>query len=151
MAQVTAEIYRPTARLLHWLVALLVIATIPAGTVMVQEGLPRWLQDGLFMFHKNVGVVILLLVLFRLAWRAANPPPPLPASVPGWQARIARMNACGDVSVPRRDGRLRLHPGRSRRLSAGTLGCAWACPGLLPARMPWPTWPRRSISGRASF
>lgn len=95
MAQVTAEIYRPTARLLHWLVALLVIATIPAGTVMVQEGLPRWLQDGLFMFHKNVGVVILLLVLFRLAWRAANPPPPLPASVPGWQARIARLNHAG--------------------------------------------------------
>jgi len=95
MAQLKAETYRTTARLLHWTVALLVIATIPAGVIMVQQGLPRWLQDGLFIFHKNVGVVILLLVLIRLTYRAANPPPPLPASVPGWQARLARLNHAG--------------------------------------------------------
>jgi cytochrome b561 len=83
--------YRPLARALHWMTALLVLTTIPAGIVMLQEGLDRPLQNLLFMFHKNIGVVILLLVLIRLAYRAANPPPPLPISVPDWQRRIAGL------------------------------------------------------------
>ncbi|HSF64714.1 MAG TPA: cytochrome b/b6 domain-containing protein [Paracoccaceae bacterium] len=83
--------YRPLARALHWATAVLVLATIPAGIVMLQQGLDRPLQNLLFMFHKNIGVVILLLVLIRLAYRAANPPPPLPRSVPDWQRRIAGL------------------------------------------------------------
>lgn len=83
--------YAPTARLLHWLTALFVLSSIPAGLVMVEQGLPRALQNALFIFHKNVGVVILLLVVARLAYRAANPPPPLPAHVPGWQAGVAGL------------------------------------------------------------
>lgn len=81
--------YRPAARALHWISALLVLATFPAGVIMLQEGLSRPLQNSLFMFHKNIGVVILLLVLARIAYRIANPPPPLPASVSTTQARIA--------------------------------------------------------------
>ncbi len=82
-------VYRPAARALHWLSALLVLSTIPAGVIMLQAGLSRPLQDALFMFHKNIGVVILLLVLARLAYRLANPPPQLPAAVPNLQARVA--------------------------------------------------------------
>ncbi|MFM2390925.1 MAG: hypothetical protein RLZZ437_2480 [Pseudomonadota bacterium] len=81
--------YRPMARALHWLSALLVLATFPAGVIMLQEGLSRPVQNSLFMFHKNIGVVILLLVLARIAYRLANPPPPLPASISTAQARIA--------------------------------------------------------------
>ena len=84
--------YRTSSRLLHWLTAVVVLATIPAGTIMVTEGLPRPVQDTLFIFHKNVGVVILLLVLARLAVRAAHPPPPLPASMPDWQRRAAAVS-----------------------------------------------------------
>lgn len=86
----TRAVYRPTARILHWIVALLVLATIPVGQIMTQEGLARPLQNTLYIFHKNTGVLILLLVLARLGFRAFNPPPPLPASVPWWQQRIAR-------------------------------------------------------------
>ena len=81
--------YVPIARALHWLTALFVLSTIPAGVVMIEEGLPRALQNGLFIFHKNVGVVILLLVVARLIVRAVNPPPPLPAFVPAGQAKVA--------------------------------------------------------------
>jgi cytochrome b561 len=35
--------------------------------------------------------VVLVLMLVRLAYRAANPPPPLPASVPDWQRRVAGL------------------------------------------------------------
>ena len=85
------DVYRPLARALHWLTAILVIATIPVGAVMVQEGLPRALQNGLFIFHKNVGVILILLVLLRLIYRAAHAPPPLPASVPDWQRKVAGL------------------------------------------------------------
>jgi cytochrome b561 len=77
--------YRLSQRVLHWLTALLVLATIPAGLTMVQEGLARPTQDALFVFHKNAGVIIFLLVVARIVYRIANPAPPLPASVPRWQ------------------------------------------------------------------
>jgi len=83
--------YTATARTLHWVMAVLVLLTIPAGFLMVQEGLDRGLQNRLFIFHKNVGVLLLLLIFVRLAWRARTPAPPLPAVVPAWQARIARL------------------------------------------------------------
>ncbi|MCE6958014.1 cytochrome b [Cereibacter sphaeroides] len=85
------ETYRPTARFLHWTVAAIVLCMIPAGLIMTTEGLPRPVQDTLFIFHKNAGVIVGLLMLVRLAYRGAHPPPPLPASVPDWQARIARL------------------------------------------------------------
>ncbi|MEO3388554.1 cytochrome b [Mesorhizobium sp. CAU 1741] len=81
--------YKPLHRAFHWLVALLVLATIPVGVTMVSEDISRSVQDALFIFHKNVGVVILLLMLARLAYRLVNPPPPLPDSVPRWQASVA--------------------------------------------------------------
>ena len=81
--------YTGPARAIHWLVALLVLGMIPAGLVMVQDGLPRGLQNALFIIHKNVGVVVLLLMLARLGWRWLRPPPALPPDVPGWQRRAA--------------------------------------------------------------
>lgn len=83
--------YRPLARALHWSVALIVLAMIPAGLVMIQPGLDRPVQNLLFMFHKNAGVIVLILMLWRLAYRAAYPPPPLPVSVPLWQQRLAGL------------------------------------------------------------
>ena len=88
---IAPQVYKPVARYLHWLTALLVIATFPVGLTMVQEGLARGTQDMLFIFHKNVGVIILLLVLARLAYRAANPAPALPDSMPDWQRKVARL------------------------------------------------------------
>jgi cytochrome b561 len=81
--------YSAPSRLLHWVMAILILATIPAGLVMVQSGLDRGLQNTLFIFHKNVGVLLLILIAIRLSWRLIRPAPPLPATVPGWQARIA--------------------------------------------------------------
>jgi cytochrome b561 len=81
--------YGTTARILHWATVLLVVATIPAGLIMTQEGLARPTQDMLFIFHKNVGVILLALVLLRLVWRALNPAPPLPATVPDWQRMMS--------------------------------------------------------------
>lgn len=87
--------YRAPARALHWLTAILVLTTLPAGQVMVMTGIPRSLQDALFLYHKSVGVLILLLVVARLLYRWRHPAPPLPASVPAAQARIAEATHWG--------------------------------------------------------
>ena len=82
--------YGTTARVFHWVTFLLVLGMIPAGLVMVQEGLDRTLQDRLFIFHKNTGVIVLVLVLARLAWRTMTPPPPLPTTLPDWQQTVSQ-------------------------------------------------------------
>ena len=73
--------YPRLSRLLHWLTVILVLSTIPAGLIMVQEGLSRPLQNSLFLYHKNIGPVILILVLLRIVVRLLKPAPPLPASL----------------------------------------------------------------------
>jgi len=84
----TTTAYRRTARLFHWGMALLVLAMIPAGVLMVQPDIGRSLQNTLFIFHKNVGVLLLILIALRLLYRWRNPPAALPADVPAWQ-RVA--------------------------------------------------------------
>lgn len=83
--------YRAFARIMHWLTALLVLLTIPAAILMLRPGIDRGLQDALFLFHKNIGVVILAVVTLRLMYRLVNPPPPLPTQVPKLQRIIADL------------------------------------------------------------
>jgi len=84
--------YSVAAKVLHWLMAALILSMIPAGFLMIQPDLNKPLQNALFIFHKNVGVVLLLLIVLRLLVRWRNPPPALPDHVPAWQARIAHAS-----------------------------------------------------------
>ncbi len=53
--------YTVTARVLHWLVAALVLFQIPAGIIIANEwGGP--VQERLYDLHKSVGAVLLPLV-----------------------------------------------------------------------------------------
>jgi cytochrome b561 len=80
--------YGRVSRLFHWITVLLVMVMIPVGLVMIQE-IPRPVQDRLFILHKGLGPVVLLVVLLRLGWRAFHAPPPLPDDLPLLQRRAA--------------------------------------------------------------
>lgn len=80
--------YGRVSRLFHWTTVLLVMVMIPVGLLMIQE-IPRPVQDWLFILHKGLGPVVLLVVLLRLGWRALHPPPPLPPDLPPLQRRAA--------------------------------------------------------------
>lgn len=86
--------YGTVARLLHWAVTLLVVVTVPAGIAMTSEGF-EGIRNQLFVAHKGIGVVILVLVAVRAAWRFVVPPPPMPEAIPTAERRIARVAHAG--------------------------------------------------------
>ena len=69
-----------TSRLLHWAMAVLVLAQLFIGIAMVGS-----LSDyhRLVAIHKPLGMLILVLAALRLVNRLLRPPPPLPAAMPG--------------------------------------------------------------------
>ena len=69
------EHYAPSAKWLHWIMALLVLGLIPAGITMSNlESGP--LQDRLYMLHRSTGVLIFALVLVRIIVRMTCGAPP---------------------------------------------------------------------------
>lgn len=81
--------YGKVAIAFHWLIALLVIANFVL--VSMAEDLPREARGALMSPHKAVGVAILLLSVARLFWRFGHKPPPLPTSIPAWQAGLGKF------------------------------------------------------------
>jgi cytochrome b561 len=80
--------YAPAALALHWLMALLVAGQATLGLYMMSiEDEPG--ADRYFGLHMSIGLVVLVLVLARLAWRLNHPPAPLPASMPKWEVSAA--------------------------------------------------------------
>jgi cytochrome b561 len=84
----SARFNRP-ARLLHWTMAVLILAMLLIGVAMVAS-----LADYhvLVALHRPLGLLILLLAVVRLANRWRHPPPPLPADLPAWQTRAAHAS-----------------------------------------------------------
>ena len=66
-------------RLLHWTMAVLIVAMLFIGVAMVSSLSAYHL---LVSVHKPLGVLILGLLVIRIVNRFANPPPPLPADMP---------------------------------------------------------------------
>lgn len=76
--------YTLTARVLHWITAVLVLLMIPVGIIIANEwGGP--VQEFLYNLHKSIGATLIPLVIIRLIYRLKNPPPPLPADLPAIQ------------------------------------------------------------------
>jgi cytochrome b561 len=62
------------ARLLHWLIAALVIGLLVVGTTLLF--LPSGvIKNFVINMHKSFGVILLALMIVRLIWRIANPQP----------------------------------------------------------------------------
>lgn len=79
------------ARFFHWSVALLVLVQVALGLTASGWRLSPLKLD-LFVWHKSLGFLILLLVVLRLLWRLANPTPALPEGLSGIERMAARAS-----------------------------------------------------------
>jgi len=78
------------ARLLHWLMAVLVVAMLFIGIGMVSTTSNAYRQ--LLELHKPLGIIILLLVAVRLLVRVWSRPPTLPKDMPAVLKFAARVS-----------------------------------------------------------
>jgi cytochrome b561 len=79
---VTQPLQRFTAvqRLLHWVMAVCILAMLFIGVGMESTVMPKYLT--LVALHKPLGIAILLLALLRVAERLRAGTPPLPLDLP---------------------------------------------------------------------
>ena len=86
----TTGVFSLPARVLHWLMAILILAMLFIGIGMVATVSER--HEWLLRIHKPLGIAILLLAVVRLAVRLRHPPPPLPADLPALQKLAAHAS-----------------------------------------------------------
>lgn len=80
-----------TAKLFHWLMAVLIFAQIAVGLVAVSWHIsPTKLN--LFVWHKSLGMLILALLALRLLWRLSHSAPELPWEMPLWERAGAQLS-----------------------------------------------------------
>jgi cytochrome b561 len=84
-----SESYSLISKLLHWILAALLIGLIGLGWYMTS--IENQSRDWYFNLHKSFGLVAAFLILLRIIWRLKHKPAPLPNSVPIWQAKISRL------------------------------------------------------------
>jgi cytochrome b561 len=89
----SARRYGAVAMALHWLMAVLLSVLVVLGLYMTRlpdVGFDTW-KIRLILYHKQLGVLALLLVTLRLLWRIGNVLPHLVKTLPDWQKVVARF------------------------------------------------------------
>ena len=81
--------YTNTAKALHWVSAILFIGALLMGlyfsTLDYRNNEADYAKFGAWVYwHKTLGVLVFLLVFYRLLHRYRNPPPPLPQESALW-------------------------------------------------------------------
>lgn len=75
----------------HWITVALVLVQAWLGWTFSHSE-PGPARDEVFLWHKTIGVIILLVVTARLAYRLKNPPPPFPPELAKWERTAATWN-----------------------------------------------------------
>ena len=77
-----------SAIIIHWIMALLIISLLAAGLYMTSLGISEQ-KLKLYGFHKEFGIVVIILTLLRIIWRLSNIIPSL-SSLPYLEKLAAR-------------------------------------------------------------
>ena len=81
--------YGTVSIVMHWLMALIILVMFGLGLWMVELNYyDSWYHDAPYI-HKAIGMLLLLLLIFRLAWRLINVRPDLMGEA--WEQFIALL------------------------------------------------------------
>ena len=86
----THDAWGTIAKSFHWLIAALILGQFVIGKIAEASQLSPFKID-MFVWHKSIGVTILLLVVLRLAWRLQNSPPSPPAELSRRETKLAKI------------------------------------------------------------
>lgn len=80
--------YGAIAKLFHWVMAIMVIGMLAFGLYMTSLSISL-AKLKYYGWHKETGILVLLLVTVRLLWRISNTIPTLPNHLAEWQKLAA--------------------------------------------------------------
>jgi cytochrome b561 len=81
--------FSATAKWLHWLTAFFLLSVMFAAWGFASVAPAD--RAGAIPVHVSIGLIVVVLMLVRLAWRKASPPPETPKSAPGWMHNGAKI------------------------------------------------------------
>jgi len=91
MIRNTASSWGSLSRWFHWILGIAIIGMIAYGWWM--NHFPARADRFFYRsIHADIGYVVLLLTVLRLAWRGVNPTPALPADTPRWSQILERVS-----------------------------------------------------------
>lgn len=129
--------FSPLARLLHWVMAAMIVSMLFVGAGMVTTVSGR--HAALVAMHKPLGVAVLVLACVRVVVRLSSRPPALPADLPGWQKFAAHGSHLVLYALM-----IAMPLVGWAMLSAGgypvTLGGGVRLPSIVPADAVWFAW-----------
>jgi cytochrome b561 len=83
MASAQTAGYGMVAKILHWLIFVLLAVQYTIGSIMPHIG-RKTVNEGWVSWHFSVGAAILFFIVLRLFWRLLHPVPQLPTLAP-WE------------------------------------------------------------------
>lgn len=133
--------FSPLARLLHWVMAAMIVSMLFVGAGMVTTVSGR--HAALVAMHKPLGGAVLVLACVRVVVRLSSRPPALPADLPGWQKFAAHGSHLVLYALM-----IAMPLVGWAMLSAGgypvTLGGGVRLPSIVPADAVWFAWLRHA-------
>ncbi len=91
MLKNTENSYGSITKLLHWVVAIMILSLLCAGYYMTD--LPNSPDKfAIYDIHKETGFLLLIIMTIRVIWRLKQIAPNLPDSTPHWQKVAASLN-----------------------------------------------------------
>lgn len=85
--------YSGVAKAFHWTIVLLIAYMLYNG--WTADDVPREARGGVMQLHAGFGIIVLVLMAARLAWRVGHPAPALPSDLPRWQVIASRATHHG--------------------------------------------------------
>ena len=77
--------YGLVAKILHWLIFLMMVGLVASGTIMTTLVYDDPQRLGMVLTHRTVGSVLFILMILRLVWRFIDVRPKPEASLQNWE------------------------------------------------------------------
>lgn len=87
----TADRFGLLTKVLHWLVAGLILFLVWLGWYMVGlDYFHKWYNSSL-TWHKSLGIIVLILAVLKIGWQLYTPPPDVAGDLKPWEKTAATV------------------------------------------------------------